>query len=155
LEPIVDPIEWSDFVIHIAVPLVLFLLAWLIKQGRDARLQMSAGINESKESMNEAVGTLTAAVDAVKTELQQYRETWIERRESLIDIITKHCNENMGACRALVDLQLGSLKEGQEHVCNKIDELKKSENTKWEKQEEFNLKLVTHINDKTIHKKEL
>jgi hypothetical protein len=61
----------------------------------------------------------------------------------------------MGACRALVDLQLGSLKEGQEHVCNKIDELKKSENTKWEKQEEFNLKLVTHINDKTIHKKEL
>lgn len=143
MEPIVakEVVEWGDVATHIGFPLVLFLLGWLIKQNKDARAQMG-----------KAIETLTIAVNSVQHELQTYRETWIDRREALIDIITAHCNDAQGACRALVELQLDGLTKGQENVCAKIDDMQKKRNSKWEKQEKLNSKLLIHLDNKALHK---
>lgn len=139
-EPTPDPIGWGEFVTHIGIPAVTFLLAWLVRQN-----------SQAKAAMIKNVETLTTAVESVRSELQQYRETWIDRRESLIEIITAHCQDAQGACRALVEIQLGSLKEGQQNVCNKIDELKTQRNKKWEQQEKLNNKIRTHLSDRKLH----
>jgi len=143
LEPIAtatEVVEWGDVATHIGFPLVLFLLGWLIKQNKDARAQMG-----------KAIETLTIAVNSVQLELQHYRETWIDRREALIDIITAHCQDAQGACRALVEVNLGNLKEGQKNVCEKIDEQKAQRNKKWQQQEALNNKIRSHLNDRKLH----
>lgn len=136
-----EVVEWADVATHVGFPLILFMLGWLIKQNRDARAQMG-----------KAIDTLTEAVNSVQHELQQYRETWIDRREALIDIITTHCESAQGACRALVKIQLSSLSAGQENVCKKIDDLQKKRNNKWEQQEKLNSKLISHLDNVALHK---
>lgn len=130
--------------LHIALPIIMFLLAWLLKQNRDAKIQM-----------NKAIDTLTTAVESVKAELQNYRETWIDRREALIGIITSHCTDSQGACRTLVEVQLAGIKQSQEKICQKLDDLKRRRKTRWEKQEDLNHRFIAHMGDKEKHNKSL
>jgi hypothetical protein len=133
--------NWSDFVIHFGIPCVLFLLAWLVRQN-----------NQARTAMIDNVKTLTDSVETIRNELQTYREGWMDRRESLIDIITAHCRDAQGACRKVVELQLVGLTKGQENVCNKIDALQKKRNHKWEEQDKLNVKLIIHMDNSGIHK---
>lgn len=139
-----DVITWSVIATHVGLPLILLMLGWLVKQNKDARTQMSKSID-----------TLTEAVQAVHTELQHYRETWIDRRENLLEIINSQFTVAQTACREMTDIQLAGLKEGQTLVCTKIDDLKKERVLKWGGQEKLNTKLLTHMADSKLHNKDL
>lgn len=133
-----------NLLLHLAIPLILFLLGWLLKQNRDAKITMGL-----------AITTLTDAVNSVQKELQHYRETWIDRREHLLEIINTQFTQAQANCREVTDLQLAGLKEGQLLVCTKIDDLKKDRVVKWEGQDKLNTKLLTHMADSKLHNKGL
>ena len=133
---------YLTFLYHIGIPIMLFLLGWIMKQNRDAKVRME-----------EAIKMLTDAVTSVEQELQTYREGWIDRREVLLGIVAQHCSDAQTACRGNFNLRLDGLKEGQENVCVKIDELKLARNQKWEQQESLNRTVLAHVNDTKLHNK--
>jgi len=134
------PVTYADIVIHLGLPLVLFMLGWLVKQNRDARI-----------AMVENIGKLTKSIRSVEKELANYQTTWMHRKESLLDTFTKQCETTQGACRALVEIQLTSLKDAHINILQKLDSHKSFCHGCWNKQDDFNKKLLAHIADTKLH----
>ena len=131
-----------NVLLGVSMPVILVLVGIIYKQNK-----------ESRTSLTETVNKLTEAIDAIKKELQTYREGWIDRREVLLGIVAQHCADAQSACRGNFNLRLDGLKEGQENVCVKIDELKLARNQKWEQQENLNRNMLAHVNDTKLHNK--
>lgn len=136
-------VTYAEIVMHIGLPLILFMLALLIKQNRDARIAMANNIER-----------VTKSIRNVEKELTNYQTTWMTRKESLLNTFRKQCEQTQGACRALVEIQLETLRAAHDKILEDIGCNKDFCEKHWTKQDEFNAKVLSHLADTKLHNRQ-
>jgi hypothetical protein len=117
----------DDVILHVAIPIIMLLLGWIMKQNRDSRIDM-----------RQALEVLSLAVSDAKEGLQEYRESWMDRRESTLDLMLTQCEQRRSACCNLWQTKIKQLDDKTDAACMKIVDAQKKFARKWEKQEKVN-----------------
>lgn len=147
----------DDLIIHVAIPVIMLLLGWIMKQNRDSRIDMRIAIDK-----------LSTATEEGQQALQQYRETWMDRREATLDLMLAQCSQRQTACATIQETKMKQLDDKTTAACKKIEHTQHQFALQWEKQhkinEAFNIhnneakvrwrRIDAHINDMKAHLKD-
>lgn len=119
--------SFDSLIIHVAIPIIMLLLGWIMKQNRDSRLDVK-----------EALDVLSGAVNDAQRQLQEYRETWMDRREATLDLMLAQCSQRQTACSALQEAKIKQLDDKTTAACKKIEHTQRQFSKQWEKQHKIN-----------------
>ena len=154
--------QMDDLILHVAIPIIMLLLGWIMKQNRDSRIDMS-----------KALEALSTAVGDAKESLQEYRESWMDRREGTLDLMLNQCQQRQEHCQGVTSEKIKQLDKRTIAACDKIAATQKKFAEQWEKQftinehigkhdtearlkwkrmDEHMTKVERHISDMKIHK---
>jgi hypothetical protein len=156
----------DDLILHVAIPIIMLLLGWIMKQNRDSRIDMK-----------QALEALSLAVSDARTGLQEYRESWMDRREGTLDLMLGQCQQRQEHCQGVTSEKIKQLDKRTIAACDKIaatqekfqkrfegqqkinqEALAETTKTntearlKWKRMEEHMTKVERHISDLKIHK---